>query len=369
VDPRIGPPWCEERQRAGGDNPTTVVVTGGAGFLGARLAERLVRFGHDVVVLDDLSGRSGGEGRRSVPGRGPIQLVVGDAGDQPTVRRIFRRHRPEVIFHLAARSFVPACEDDPEGTWRVNVGATEVVAREALRVRPGFLVFTSSGAVYRPSSDPHKEDDALGADSVYGQSKLAAEQSLRELVRSSSTRLVTVRPFNLYGPHDTNPHVLSELIRSLHLGSIAALGNLESCRDYLYIDDAARALASLPSATIDAGETIVNLGTGVATSVRALVRLVARVLCMRVELVQDPSRFRAVDRPVLCCDPARAARLFPGFPWTSLPDGLTKTLVVEGLAAYGSGPSGSPPVAGGPQNDGFRSGAAEATSRYKSITR
>lgn len=340
-------------------------MTGGAGFLGTRLAERLVQFGHDVVVLDDLSGGSGDEVRRSVPERRHIQFVVGDAGDQPTVRRVVRQHRPEVTFHLAARSFVPACEDDPEGTWRVNVGATEVVAWEALRVRQGLLVFTSSGAVYRPSSELHKEDDALGADSVYGQSKLAAERSLREMLRSSSTKLVTVRPFNLYGPHDTNPHVLSDLIRSLRLGSTAAMGNLESCRDYLYVDDAARALASLPSATLGAGETIVNLGTGVLTSVRALVRLVERVLRMRVDLLQDSSKFRAVDRPVLCGDPARAARLFPGLPWTSLSGGLTKTLVAEGLMTYGSGPSESARRwPGSPQKDGFRSGAAAATSRY-----
>ncbi len=310
--------------------PRPMLVVGGAGFVGHHLVPRLLDNDHDVVVIDNLSR---GSLERFGPHLGDARLAVvrGDITDAVLVRQIVAEVRPAVVFHLAALHFIPYCVAHPSETLLVNVVGTQLVLDALAAVPDARLVFASTADVYAASADPHREDDAIETSNVYGASKRTCEELFAVARRQGAGRcIVSARLFNVFGPGETNPHVLPDILAQVREGGVLRLGRLEPRRDYVHARDVAEALVRL--AAYDGPETVFNVGTGVGTSVRELVDTLGDVLGRRLRIEQDSDRVRPVERMHLVADVGRARRELGWTPRLGLREGLCDVVSRE-LAA------------------------------------
>jgi UDP-glucose 4-epimerase len=307
-----------------------MLVIGGAGFVGHHLVPRLLADDRDVVVIDNLS-------RGSMERFGPhlgdarLQVVRGDVTDAVLLRQVVAEIRPAVVFHLAALHFIPYCLAHPSETLLVNVVGTQLVLDALAPVPDARLVFASTADVYATSDGPHGEDDAIATTNVYGASKRACEELFAIARRSDpARRIVVARLFNVFGPGETNPHVLPDILAQVREGNVLRLGNLEPRRDYIHARDVAEALVRCGA---HAGpETVFNVGTGVGTSVRELVAVLGEALGRTLRIEQDPARVRPVERMHLVADVGRAYRTLGWTARIGLREGL-RDLVRRELVA------------------------------------
>jgi UDP-glucose 4-epimerase len=297
-----------------------ILVTGGCGFVGVPTIQRLVRAGHRVVAYDDLS-RGSAEAVRSMEEE--VQIVEGDIRDVELQTRTFDEHRPEVILHLAALHFIPACNRDPERCLSTNVLGTQSVLEAAARCRTlrGF-VFASTAAVYEPSDLPHHEGSQLAPSDVYGSSKLAAEQLVQAFHSRTHIPTGIARLFNVYGPGETNPHLIPEVIDQARRATTLHVGDLSTARDYVFTEDVAIGFERVVE-TAAAGETLLcNLGTGQSRTGKDVVESITRVLDFEPTIEVESSRLRPSERPFLCADITNAKRLLGWTPATPFEVGL-----------------------------------------------
>lgn len=306
-----------------------VLVTGGAGFIGSHLVDQLLRQGWEVTVLDNLS-----NGKRSHVERfsqnSSVRFIEGDVADPTLMRRLIRDCEPEVVYHLAALHFIPFCIANPFETLRTNVLGTQALLDVIPNSSVRKLVFTSTGDVYSDKPSPHTEEDPTGPQNVYGQSKLWCEQLL-DLSRNHITgvSLLVARLFNVYGPRETNPHVVPEIIELLRKGDVLPLGNVDARRDYVYCSDVAEALIRI--AMYEGNLNVFNVGTGRETSVHEIVHVLGQILDRDLFVTRDEKRFRKIDRPHLCAD---TSRLFTEVGWVpniGIAEGLKELLRFEGF--------------------------------------
>lgn len=293
-------------------------ITGGAGFLGSALVSYLLDNGYTVSVLDNFE-----RGQRSfLPVSGRLTINRGDVRDLSTVRDTMRRANPTYVFHLAALHYIPACDEDPDRTWSINVDGTANVVRAAAEAGVPHFVFASTAAVYSPSLNPHHEDEEPGPVDIYGKSKLAGE----ELVTShlADRHVEIARLFNIYGERETNPHIVPTILEQLRKGRTLELGRLDPERDYIFVSDVCRYLMGLAWSDRN-GVATTNVGTGVGTSVRDLVRMVGDVLDVVPIIKADPKRVRPVDRPRLVANVGRLTERVPIDPVT-IESGIVRVL-------------------------------------------
>jgi UDP-glucose 4-epimerase len=304
------------------------LVTGGEGFLGSRVVHRLLDVGCVVTSVDNLStARADGAGLTSNP---RLDLVRLDIRDRSAVERTLEGVAPRVIFHLAALHFIPACNAEPATTLEINVVGTQIVvdACKRLPVRPTF-VLASTADVYATTTEPLGESSPLGPSNIYGLSKLAAEGVVRLAAASQQCDAVICRLFNLYGAHETNPHVIPEIVKQLRSGDEVVLGNTKPRRDFVDVGDAADALVALAERA-PLGSTV-NVGTGQSYSVDDVIDMISKLTGRQIEVSTDPSRWRPTDRENLQCDNRLLRSFVPQALSTSLLEGLRELLVGEGL--------------------------------------
>ncbi|MBI4221023.1 MAG: SDR family NAD(P)-dependent oxidoreductase [Chloroflexi bacterium] len=304
------------------------LITGGAGFIGSHLADRLLATGWRVVAVDDLSvGRA--QNVRHLLGDDRFTLVVADVGNVVALERALAPFHVDAVFHLAAIHYIPYCNDHPSEAIRINVLGTQSVIDLAARRGVQKIVFTSTSDVYVVKTEPHVETDPLEPYTVYGTSKLFAERLLALAARRHPGLSVSVaRLFNVYGPRETNPHVLPEILAQLRTGeSRLRLGNTWPKRDFVYVDDVAAALAAL--ATVDVSLHTVNVGSGRAHSIENVVAALERPLGRKLTIEIDPARVRPVERACLAADIGKALASLPWSPACDLDEGLRRWLAAE----------------------------------------
>jgi UDP-glucose 4-epimerase len=300
--------------------PRRIFVTGGAGFIGSHLVERLLDDGVRVTVADDLS-----RGRREWLHR-DAQLHEVDVRDGDALARVIAEATPDLVVHLAAMHFIPAVEGAPELAWDVNVNATRRLLDALSEHLPELLLFTSSAAVYPNTRGPIPETCPPGPVDLYGETKLEGERLVRKFEAATGTRCIVARIFNVIGRRETNPHVVPDLVAQLRDGlARVRLGNLEPRRDYTDVVDVAVALERLLSLPHDAERTF-NVGSGRSVSVADLVRVCEQVLSRTVEVDVDPKRLRSRDRAQLVADPRLLQRATGWSPTRSLRETLTELL-------------------------------------------
>lgn len=296
------------------------LITGSAGFLGAALSRRLVREGHQVRGLDDLST---GE-PQAVSG---MLFTRGDINDRPKLWTLLQD--VDCVYHLAARVLVSESVLYPREYNATNVGGT-VSLMEAMRdVGVGRVVFISSGAVYGNHEDqPLREDYEPDPRSPYAVSKLAAEHYIRTIGKLWGIETVSLRVFNAYGPGQhlpsSHPPVVPNLLRqAARKGTMVLNGNGEQTRDFVFVDDVVRAMVAAATAR-DLDTKVINIGSGRETSIRQLAKEVVNVTGTDPEVIYNPRAGSGVAR--MCADLTRAKKLLGYAPRISLSDGLRLTM-------------------------------------------
>jgi len=297
-----------------------LVVTGGAGFIGSHVAELALSRGERVIVVDDLS--SGDP--MNVP-RG-AQLVVADVTRPEQLSRVIELARGEevAIAHLAAVAGVVEASRSPARALEVNVVGTANVLELARRL-DAYFALASSAAVYgEPSELPLKESSPTRPISLYGVSKLAAEQVTFSLAAEHGIRASALRLFNVYGPRmKPGPYasvVYNFLTAALRCEAPVVYGDGSATRDFVFVADVAEAFLR---AAERRATGVFNVGTGRETSVTELLDLVSRVTGVRLEPRRAPPRPGDIGRSVA---DVRLAREALGWsPSVSLEEGLRRT--------------------------------------------
>lgn len=255
-----------------------VLVTGGAGFIGSHVVERLVRDGTHVVVLDDLS-----TGLRSnLPEHPSVALRVGDAVEADAVAEAIAGCG--AVVHLAAVASVQRSVEDPIGTHRANLVATLQVLEAARRQGVRRFVYASSAAVYGDAAPlPADEDAPLEPLSPYAIDKLAGERYLRHYVRAFGLEAVALRFFNVYGPRQRadSPYsgVISRFVDRLERDDVVEVhGDGRQTRDFVAVADVADAVVRSLDAPLPDGFVVANVGTGRGTSLLELIESLGAAL-------------------------------------------------------------------------------------------
>ena len=313
-------------------NSAPWLVTGAAGFLGSHVVEQLVARDIHVVAVDSLEW--GRESHLSTFSEIPaFHFERADIRDRNAIGAVFARHRPAAVIHLAALHYIPAAVKDPVATVAINVLGTQTILSAAIAVDVERFLFASTGDVYAPSDAPHREDDRLAPFNIYGLSKLHGEQLIAlTALDHAATRFVVARLFNLYGPRETNPHILPEIIAQLRNGSRQLkLGNIWPKRDLVPVRDAARALIQLVERA-PAGVTTANVASGRAWSIEEAIAIIGELLGRPIEVIADPEKMRPSERPHLEADVSRLRGLIGWAPSNDLKTGLRELLAAEGFA-------------------------------------
>ena len=249
------------------------VVTGGCGFIGSNLVERLVKLGHRVLVLDDLSA---GSDTRLNPA---AELIVGSVNDMNTV--LAATSSADWIFHLAALPRIQRSIDDPIGTHQVNVTGTLNVLCAAQRNDVARVINSSSSSVYGDQPTHLMREEMMpNPKSPYALQKLMGEQYAEVFARLHRLPVVSLRYFNVYGPGQPSDGAYALVIpRFLQLKAegqpMSVYGDGTQTRSYTHVDDVVEAniLAAIASLS-PASHTVVNVGTDVETSVNEIAAII-----------------------------------------------------------------------------------------------
>jgi UDP-glucose 4-epimerase len=298
------------------------LITGAAGFLGSALANHLAREGHQVRGLDDLST---GDPQALAP---DIHFTRGDVSDRPKLWTLLQE--VDVVYHLAARVSVPESILYPRDYNQVNVGGT-VALMEAMRdVGVRRVVLASSGAVYGDLAEQPLTESAIPKpSSPYAVSKLAAEYYVRTIGELWGIETVSLRVFNAYGPGQhlpaSHPPVVPYFLRqALRGGTLVVQGDGMQTRDYVYVDDVVSAMVAASTAP-EVNGLVINVGSGVETSVRSLVKLVLEIAASAPEVIYNKEGSGGVSR--MAADPTLARHKLNFSPSIKLEEGLRLTLL------------------------------------------
>jgi UDP-glucose 4-epimerase len=295
-----------------------ILVTGGAGFIGANLLRQLDS-SHDVRVLDNL-----GRGSRDLlPADRDIDLVVGDIRDPDAIKRAV--HGVDLVIHLAAFGSVVESVTDPVENFEINVRGTFEMLRGAAAADVERFVFASTGGAIMGDQEPPIDERSLPWPiSPYGASKLCGEAYVHAFAGSFGIRPVALRFANVYGPYSAHKKgVITRFIRAaLAGGTFEIFGDGQASRDFLHVDDLCRGI--LAAADSDLSDEVLHLASEKETTINELARLILDLVGSDVEIVHHPKRPGEVERNFARAD--RARELLGWEPQLSLREGMAGTI-------------------------------------------
>ena len=320
------------------ERETSVLLTGGAGYVGAATADALLADGHRVVILDDLSSGH----TDTIPNEASFK--TGTYGETDKMEELLRDARIDVIVHCGAKSIVAESDEHPDRYFANNVQASLNLLNAACNVGVKRMVFSSSAAVYgAPTSSTINEATPLAPVNTYGATKVAFELALRSFADAYEMQSVSLRYFNVAGStervrerHDPETHLLPRLIHAAEsgepffiYGNDYATPDGSALRDYVHVADVAAAnLAAVNYLLRDGaptGHTAVNIGSGVGTSVKQAISAVERATKRTVNVQVQPRR--AGDPPRLIADITRAVALLNWRPRQSETTRIIRSLI------------------------------------------
>ncbi len=320
------------------ERETSVLLTGGAGYVGAATADALLADGHRVVILDDLSSGH----TDTIPNEASFK--TGSYGETDKMEELLRDARIDVIVHCGAKSIVAESDEHPDRYFANNVQASLNLLNAACNVGVKRIVFSSSAAVYgAPTSSTINEATPLAPVNTYGATKVAFELALRSFADAYEMQSISLRYFNVAGStervrerHDPETHLLPRLIHAAEsgepffiYGNDYATPDGSALRDYVHVADVAAAnLAAVNYLLRDGsptGHNAVNIGSGVGTSVKQAISAVERATKRTVNVQVQPRR--AGDPPRLIADITRAVALLNWRPRQSETTRIIRSLI------------------------------------------
>jgi UDP-glucuronate 4-epimerase len=319
-----------------------ILVTGGAGFIGSHLSERLVREGHQVSILDDLNdfyppavkranlaavesvGPEGTPGpTRSLSVAAPVAFHQGDIRSAETVETVFAAARPEIVFHLAARAGVRGSLEQPVLYEETNVRGTLLLVEAARRHGISKFLFASSSSIYGIANRvPFSEEDSLNLPiSPYAATKIAGEKLCYTWSHLYGLPVTCLRFFTVYGPRQRPDLAIHKFTRLMEAGQpIPFFGDGSTGRDYTFIDDIVDGL--MAALGYECRYEILNLGNSHPVLLAELVATLEAALGKKAILDRQPDQ--PGDVPLTYADISKAGRLLGYKPRTPFAEGIAK---------------------------------------------
>ena len=307
-------------------NNKRVLVTGAGGFIGSHLAERLVEEGAQVRTFVHYNALGRWGWLEHSPQAKHMEVMAGELTDRDSVRQAVKGR--EIVFHLGALIAIPYSYQAPVSYIHTNTEGTVNVLQSAREEGVERVVHTSTSEVYGTAQyAPIDEKHPLKGQSPYSASKIGADKMAEAFHLSFDLPVVTVRPFNTFGPRQSTRAIIPTIIVQCLLGEKIHLGNLHPTRDLNYVSntvDGFLLAASTPSAV---GQTI-NLGSGREISVGDLANLIAQLIGKPIKIESEDQRLRPQGSEVerLLADHTLAKSLLSWQPRVSLEDGLVRTI-------------------------------------------
>jgi len=298
-----------------------ILVTGGAGFIGSTLVRKLLEEDFQVTVLDDLStGLS-----ENLPENKAVKLIKGDVRDRDLVSKLIRKQ--QYVLHLAAHAFIPLSYEIPIEVAEVNAIGSINVLKACKDHGIKRLVHVSSSEVYGPAQyEPMDEKHPIQPYSTYSVAKAAADTWAQTFFYEHKLPVVVLRPFNTYGPRESLPYFIPEMIRQCLKAPIIKAGNLETSRDFTWVEDTTDAMISAIEKKDIEGE-IINLGTSQTHKMKDILEMIQGEIHVEdKKVVLDKSRLRPRDVDNLVTDNSKAKRLLDWRPKMTFEKGIKKTI-------------------------------------------
>ena len=316
-----------------------VLVTGSGGFIGSHLTEMLLREGNYVRGLVRYNGRGDWGHLRNLPSelRSRLEVVAGDISDAFLVRELVKEC--DCVFHLAALIGIPYSYQAPASYVASNVIGTLNILDACRQARIRRLIVTSTSEVYGTAQyAPIDEAHPLQGQSPYSASKIAADKLAESYFRSFDLPVVTLRPFNTYGPRQSARAVIPTILAQAIAGrDEIRLGSLDPKRDLTFVEDTARAFILAGQAPGIEGE-VIHFGQGTAVTIGELAQMCLDVVGSKARIITTAERQRPEKSEVqlLLCDASKADRVLGWQPKVALRDGLRKVAdyVTAHLAEY-----------------------------------
>ncbi|MFE4857214.1 GDP-mannose 4,6-dehydratase [Streptomyces sp. NPDC056670] len=307
-----------------------VAVTGAEGFIGSHLTEALVASGHRVRAMAQYNSFSsyGWLETLSPDVLDQVDIVLGDVRDPGSVRGLVEG--AEAVYHLAALIAIPYSYQAPHSYVDTNITGTLNVLEAVRALGTPRLVHTSTSETYGTAQTvPITEDHPINTQSPYAASKAGGDRLADSYFASFATPVVTLRPFNTYGPRQSMRAVIPTVIGQVAAGErTITLGDLRPTRDFTFAADTARAFLAVGTAPAErvVGRTF-NAGTGTEISVGDLVRLIGKVMGAELDVREDEQRIRPANSEVmrLVADASRLTEATGWQPGFGLESGLERT--------------------------------------------
>ncbi len=302
-----------------------ILVTGGAGFIGSHLSERLLRLGHEIVILDDFNDYYAPAIKRrnldSVRAAGKVDLVEGDIRDAALVRETFRTGRFDVLVHLAARAGVRPSLQDPVLYEEVNGRGTILLLEACREFGVRKILFASSSSVYGTTLRvPFREDDpAVTPESPYGATKRAGELYCWNWHKLHGITVACLRFFTVYGPRQRPDMAIHKFTRLIERGEeVPVFGDGSAQRDFTYYEDIVDGLVGCLQ--LESGYHIFNLGESRTIELREMIAVIERALGRKARLKHLP--LQPGDVPITYADVSRARESLGYRPHWAFEDGI-----------------------------------------------
>ena len=296
-----------------------ILVTGAGGFIGRAVVQALLRRGVHVRALlgpEDMV----------IAGDSNIEQLRADIRDVDSLRHAVRG--VDSVIHLAGPASVAESFKLPQEYAAVHVGGTASILSQCDRAGVGRFIYISSAEVYgQPRSNPVREDDEHRSRSPYGAAKIGAEAFVAAFADAIRMEAVILRPFSVYGPGVSTSSVIGTILRQTEFESAVLMQSLAPIRDYCFVGDVADAIVQACYVAVPE-RTVINLGSGVGTSVRELVQLILELkeISMPIVQAQQRDRPRHTDIDCLVADVGRARKVLGWTAGTTLAQGLKQTL-------------------------------------------
>ncbi len=305
-----------------------VLVTGAGGFIGSHLTEALVQHGATVRALVHYNSRNdwGMLEELSESVRSEIDVISGDVRDPVLIRSVAKNC--EIVFHLASLIAIPYSYTAFASYVETNVQGTLNVMQACLENGVKMVVHTSTSEVYGTAQyTPIDEDHPIQAQSPYSSSKIAADKIVESFHLSYDLPVVTIRPFNTFGPRQSARAVIPTIICQALSRERIELGLLSPVRDLTYVDDTVNGFIMTAECDEAVGQ-VINTGSGSGISMRELANVAMEVMGVEKKVVEDKSRLRPSKSEVmeLICNNRKAREIIGWQPRISLRDGIEKTV-------------------------------------------